>query len=88
MVMKMNKTGFLNELKEKTGYSEEKCLQILDVVDDIFIFGKKNKDKMIKEFEERLNINEEEADEIYNTVMSIIKTSLKEKIKHPFKGND
>lgn len=88
MVMKMNKHQFLEEIKKQTGYTEEKCLQILDVVDDIFLIGKKNKEKMINGFKEKLNVSEEEADDIYNKVMSIVKDAIKYKLKHPFKNMD
>lgn len=85
---KMNKHQFLEEIKKQTGYTEEKCLQIIDVMDDIFLIGKKNKQKMIDAFKEKLNVSEEEADDIYNKVMSIVKNAVKDKQKHPFKSMD
>ena len=84
----MNKKYFLEKLEEETKLSSEKCLIISDVLDDTFIVGKKNKEKMISAFIERLNINKEKAEEIYEKTMNIIKTSIKEKVKHPFKNVD
>ena len=83
--MKMNKTDFLISLKEKTGLSEEDCLKVNDVVDETFIIGKKNKEKMINAFKEKLNIDAAKANEIYEVTMSIISSAIKNKIRHPFK---
>lgn len=85
MVMRMNKTEFIKELSNKTGYNEEKCLQINNIIEDTFLIGKKNKEKMINDFKNKLNINEEEANKIYETVMNIISSEIKNKLKHPFK---
>ena len=84
----MNKTEFIKELSKQTGYDEEKCMKINEVIDDIFLIGKKNKEKMIAGFIENLEITEEEANKIYETVMSIIGNELKDKLKHPFKSQD
>ena len=69
----MNKSEFIKELSKQTGYDEEKCIVINSIVEDTFIIGKKNKDKMI---------------ELYETVISIIGSELKNKLKHPFKSQD
>ena len=45
MVMKMNKQGFIEELKKQTGYEEEKCIIISNSLEDNFLFGKNNKIK-------------------------------------------
>ena len=83
--MKMNKKYFLEELKKKTGLNEDDCLKISNVIDDTFIIGQKNKEKMIYGFVENLNIDEAKAAEIYEIAMDIISSSIKEKLKHPFK---
>ena len=88
MVKKMNKHGFIEELEKQTGLSKDKCIIINDCFEENFLIGKKNKEKTINLLKENLNIDEEKADELYNTVSSIIATQIKEKIKHPFKGND
>ena len=45
----MNKNGFIKELSKQTGYDEEKCILINNVIENYFIFGRKNKDKIIKD---------------------------------------
>ena len=88
MVMKMNKTGFLKELQEKTNLSEKDTLVVSSILDDYFVFGKKNKDKIVSAIKEKLDLTDEKADEIYNITMSIISSNIKDKIKHPFKSKD
>ena len=84
----MNKKEFIEELKKQTGLSEEKCIIINDVLENNFLIGKKNKDKIIIELKDKLKINEEEADKIYNITSEIFVSEIKEKIKHPFKNKD
>ena len=88
MVKKMNKHGFIEELSKQTNLSIEECTMINDVLEEYPFFGKKNKEKTIKAFIEKLNYTEEKANEIYNIASSVIATAIKEKLKHPFKGND
>ena len=80
----MNKKQFINELKKETKLSMEECLTINCVLENNFIIGKKNKNKIIKSLIENLNINYEESEKIYNTSMKIILNSIKRKLKHPF----
>ena len=84
----MNKSEFIKELSKQTGYDEEKCIVINSIVEDTFIIGKKNKDKMIEKFEEQISLDENEANKLYGTVISIIGSELKNKLKHPFKSQD
>ncbi len=84
----MNKSEFIKELSKQTGYDEEKCIVINSIVEDTFIIGKKNKDKMIEKFEEQISLDENEANKLYETVISIIGSELKNKLKHPFKSQD
>ena len=84
----MNKSEFIKELSKQTGYDEEKCNVINSIVEDTFIIGKKNKDKMIEKFEEQIKLDENEANKLYETVMSIIGGEIKNKLKHPFKSLD
>lgn len=84
----MNKREFIKELSKQTGYSEEKCNTINNIVEDTFIIGKKNKDKMIEKFKEQINLNENEANELYEKIRKIISSEIKNKIKHPFKSQD
>ena len=88
MVKKMNKTGFIEKLKKELNIDEPKANIINNIIETKNIFGKKNKEKIITDFIEQLNINKEEAEKIYETSMNIITTAIKEKIKHPFKSID
>ena len=80
----VNKTKFINELEKETQLSTEECLIINDVLENNFIIGKKNKNKIITILIEKLNINYEESENIYNISMKIILNSIKRKLKHPF----
>lgn len=81
---KMNKTKFIEELINQTGYEKEKCEKINDILENTFFVGKKNKELIIEKLINEINITETEADKIYNIIFDIITKSLKEKIKHPF----
>lgn len=84
----MNKKEFIKELSKRTGYDEEKCEKINNILEDTFFIGRKNKEKMIKEFIEKININENEANKIYENIMDVINKSIKDKLKNPFKSQD
>ena len=84
----MNKSEFVNELSKQTGYSLEKCNEINSIIEDIFIIGKKNKEKMMERFKTELNFKDDEANKLYEIVMNILGTEIKNKLKHPFKSQD
>ena len=84
----MNKTEFINRLMSETGYDKEKCEKINEVIESIFIIGRNNKEKMINSFIEKVEVNQEEANNIYNKCMKIITSSIGEKLKYPFKSKD
>ena len=88
MVKKMNKTGFIEKLKETLNIDETKANMINNVLENNNIFGKKNKDKIIEDMMNQLKIDLNEANKIYEKVMDIIKDAIKNKIKHPFKSQD
>lgn len=88
MVMKMNNKEFIRELENKLSYSKDKCIIINQILESNFFISKKNKDKIIEEFILKLNVNYEEAINIYNTSVNIINNEIKNKLKHPFKSKD
>ena len=88
MVKKMNKTGFIEKLKETLNIDETKANMINNVLENNNIFGKKNKDKIIEDMMNQLKIDLNEANKIYEKVMDIIKDAIKNKIKHPFKSQN
>lgn len=84
----MNKKKFIQTLKEKLNVDIAQAKIINNIIESDNIFGKKNKDKIIKDFMEQLNIENKKANEIYETSMNIITNAIKDKIKHPFKSID
>ena len=83
----MNKKQFIKKLSEKTGYDLEKCNLINNIIEETFIIGKNNKEKMIDKFQNN-SFSAEEAEKIYETSMEIIAGEIKNKLKHPFKDQD
>ena len=49
MVMKMNKSEFIKRLKKETNYSEDRCVLVNDILENNFIIGRKNKQKIIND---------------------------------------
>lgn len=60
------------KLKELTQRSDEEVAIIDEILNSHFIIGKNNKKKIIADFKEKLNINDEDADVLYNTCTEII----------------
>lgn len=81
----MNKEKFIKELEKVTKLENEKCVIINNILENHFIIGHKNKEKMILEMEEQLKITREEAEKIYEDTMSILAQGIKDKLKHPFR---
>ena len=88
MVMKMNKREFINKIHDELKLELDKCEIINSTFEDTFIFGKNNKEIICGNLIERLNIDIDEANNIYDKVMNIITTEIKNKIKHPFRNKE
>lgn len=84
MVMKMNKEKFIKELENVTGLDNGKCIIINNILESNFIIGKKNKEKIVSDVMEKLEMTREEAEKIYESAMSILGMGIKDKLKHPF----
>ena len=80
----MNKKEVIKKLGEVTNLSEEKCIIINDILEEHFIIGKNNKEKIISDISEKLETTREESENIYELAMSIIWSGIKDKLKHPF----
>lgn len=80
----MNKKEVIKKLGEVTNLSEEKCIIINDILEEHFIIGKNNKEKIISDISEKLETIREESENIYELAMSIIGSGIKDKLKHPF----
>ena len=84
----MNKNEFIKELSKQSGYDEEKCTLINDIIENHFILGKNNKEKIIQDLQTKANLNEDDAENVYDIAMKIIVGGIKNKLKHPFKSQD
>lgn len=61
-----------DKLKEVTNLSDEKVTIIDEILNNHFIIGKNNKEKIVADFKEKLNLTDEEADNLYNQCSEII----------------
>lgn len=86
MVMKMNKSEFIDTLSKRLSYSKEKCIIINDILERNFFISKKNKNKIIENFIQKLELSETEANYVYDVAVKIVNDEIKYKLKHPFKN--
>ncbi len=84
----MNKNIFIKELSKQTGYDEEKCILIDNIMEKYFIFGKKNKEKIVKDLQVKAGLSEDDSKNIYDIAMKIITGEIKNKMRHPFRNQD
>lgn len=84
----MNKRGFIKEIGKQTKLTENECIIVNDILEENGIFGRKNKSNIVIQLQEKLNVSEEKANEIYEIVSSIASNAIKNKIIHPFKSQD
>lgn len=84
----MNKTKFIKELSKQTGYDEQKCMLINDIIENYFIFGRKKKDKIIQDLQTKASLSEDDSENVYDISIKIITGEIKSKLKHPFKSID
>lgn len=84
----MNKEKFIKKLENVTGLDNEKCVIINNILENNFIVGKKNKEKIVSDIVKQLGLTPEEAEKIYELAMSILGTGLKDKLKHSFRSQD
>lgn len=84
----MNEEKLIKELEKVTGLDSDKCIIINNILENHFIIGKNNKEKIINDIMIQLQITFEKAETIYESAMSIIGTGIKDKLKHPFKSQD
>ena len=60
------------KLKELTNRSDEEIVIIDEILNNYFVIGKNNKEKIIADFKEKLKITDDEADNLYNQCSEII----------------
>ena len=84
----MNKEKFIDELSKATNLTKADCSRINEILEAHFIIGRNNKFKILDEIKEKLNVDPDLAETIYNKASEILEKNLKQKIKHPFKRKD
>ncbi|MCI8412026.1 MAG: hypothetical protein HFJ40_06325 [Clostridia bacterium] len=84
----MNKEKFIKELEKVTGLDNGKCIIINSILESNYIVGKKNREKIMCDVMEQLEMSREEAEKIYEFVMSILGNGIKDKLRHPFGTQD
>ena len=84
----MNKKEFINKLIEVTKLDEEKCIKINEILENHMIIGQKGKEQIIEELKNKISLDDEKANNIYNTCMDIVGKGIKDKLIHPFKDLD
>lgn len=70
--MTMKNKEFIKKLQESTNKTEQECITINTILENHFIIGRNNKEKMKHDFIEKLNISEIEADNLYNICSELI----------------
>ena len=80
----MNKTDFIKKLSKELNFDLEKTNIVNDILENNFIIGKNNKEKMIKQLCDKLKIKEKDANKIYDKAMEIVAKEIKNKIKNKF----
>ena len=83
----MNNKQLMKKVNEKLKLNDESLLIFSNIVKDIPVTFKSNKEKMIKAFIEQLNVDNSTAEYYYETFSEIIKNAIKDKMKHPFKND-
>ncbi len=80
----MNKREFVNILSERLEISVDKALVINSIFESKFFISKKNKDIIVEDIVNKLDVSEKDALHIYDEAVNILKSEIKNKLKHPF----
>ena len=80
----MDKEKFIEVLSKELNYDQNTCSIICDVLESHFLLGRKNKEKIIDDLIDKININREEAEKIYELSSKTITKEIKNKLLHPF----
>lgn len=84
----MNKTGFIMQLAERLNITEEQAAMVDETVDAHPIIGRNSKLAVIAEIKEKLGTDDEAAKRISDTASELIASNIRNKLLHPFGGND
>lgn len=80
----MNQDDFISELTKKTGLDATQAGNVNEIFEGTSLIGNANKDKITSLIVEKVGVSEEQADQIYNAAMDILKNAVVDKI-NPFK---
>ena len=81
----MNNKQIMEKVNDTLRLDDKSLLIFSNIVNDIPIVGKSNREKIIKEFIEQLNVDEITAEHYYDVFSEVITTAIKDKLKHPFR---
>ena len=84
----MNKTEFIKQLSTSANITEEQAMQVNEIMEAHHVVGKNSKLAVVSEIAEKLGIDEAAAKEISDKASGLIAGGLKNKLLHPFGGND
>lgn len=75
----MNEEKFVEKLSKQASLTKEEAILVNDIFENNFFISKKYKDKIISEIVLSLNININEATNIYEIAKGIISSEIKNK---------
>lgn len=84
----MNKTGFIMQLADRLNITEEQAAQVDEIIEAHPIIGKNSKLAVVAEIKEKLGTDDETAKQISDTASELIASNIRNKLLHPFGGND
>lgn len=76
------------QLAEKLNITEEQAAQVDEIIETHPIIGKNSKLAVIAEIKEKLGTDDETAKQISDTASELIASNIRNKLLHPFGGND
>lgn len=84
----MNKEQVIEKLTSATGLSDDQCVIVNNILENHFLIGKNNQEKIITDIEAELGTTKEEAEKIYESAMGVIGGGIKDRLKRPFGAQD
>lgn len=76
----MNRKELFEKLKKELKLDDEMVKKIGNIFDNNFIIGKNNKEKIIDELMDKVNIDKKTANKIYNKFVNVVESGIKNKI--------
>ena len=81
----MNNKELMKKVNDELKLDDKSLMIFSNIVNDIPVVGKSNKEKIINEFVKQLKVDESVAQNYYDVFYRIITSAIKDKLKHPFK---